>query len=88
MAGSESTAGSTRRCAFASMLFGMLVLAACAKGPPSSLEAIRMNSSRLQSDRHLLAGTIATVPGYLISARMIGNNVCFKVLVDETLSVA
>ncbi len=84
----QSTTGSTRRFAFASMLFGILVLAACATSPPSSSEAIRVNSSRLQSDRHLLAGTIATVPGYLVSARMIGDNVCFKVLVDETLRFA
>ncbi len=70
------------------MLFGILVLAACATSPPSSSEAIRVNSSRLQSDRHLLAGTIATIPGYLVSARMIGDNVCFKVLVDETLRFA
>ncbi len=47
-----------------------------------------MNSARLQSDRHLLAGSIATLPGYLVSARMIGDNVCFKVLVDETLRFA
>ena len=70
------------------MLFGILVLASCATSPPSSSETIRVNSSRLQSDRHLLAGTIATVPGYLVSARMIGDNVCFKVLVDETLRFA
>ena len=88
MASSESTTETTRRCAFASMLFGILVLAACAKSPPSSSEAIRVNSSRLQSDRHLLAGTIATIPGYLVFARMIGDNVCFKVLVDETLRFA
>ncbi len=88
MAGSESTTGATRRCAFASMSVGILILAACATSPPSSSEAIRLNSSRLQSDRHLLTGAIATVPGYFVSARMIGDNVCFKVLVDETLRFA
>ncbi len=84
----ESTTGSKRRFGFASTLFGILVLAACATSPPSSSEAIRVNSARLQSDRHVLAGTVATVPGYLVSARMIGDNVCFKVLVDETLRFA
>ena len=83
MAGSESTTGTTRRCRSGSSSWQP-----CATSPPSSSEAIRLNSSRLQSDRHLLAGAIATVPGYLVSARMIGDNVCFKVLVDETLRFA
>jgi hypothetical protein len=65
-----------------------LLLAGCAKGPPSSSAAVRVDSSRLQSDRQRLAGTIATVPGYLVAARITGNSVCFKVLVDETLRFA
>lgn len=82
------TIRATRRSALAWVLFPAVLLAACATRSPTSSEPVRVNSSSLQTDRHLLAGTIATVPGYLVSARMIGGNVCFRVLVDETLRFA
>ena len=66
MAGSESTTGTTRRCAFASMSFGILILAAMRNkpakfvrgDPPEQLEASERSPSagRRDCDRTRLFG--------------------------------
>ena len=66
----------------------MLPLLACAGMPQRPTEALRLNSYRLQTDRDDLAGQVTTVSGYLVSTSIIGDDVCLKVLVDETLRFA
>ena len=63
-------------------------LLACGSRPRRPAEAPRVNSYRLQTERGELAGTMTTVSGYLISTQMIGDDVCLRVLVDETLRFA
>ncbi|MEE8556909.1 MAG: hypothetical protein V3T14_03380 [Myxococcota bacterium] len=59
---------------------------ACASRPVS--EAVRVDSYELQVERKAHAGELRTVSGYLVSAGTVGEDVCFKVLVDETLRFA
>ncbi len=62
-------------------------LAACSSFGPEP-EPIRVSSQRLLDHRDSLAGKVASVSGYLISAETIADRICLRVLVDETLHAA
>ena len=62
-------------------------LAACSSFGPEP-EPIRVSSQRLLDHRDSLAGQVASVSGYLVSAETIADRICLRVLVDETLHAA
>ncbi len=78
----------SHRLALAALVLPALLMTACTTRSPEPSEVVRVTSKRLQRDRQELAGKIATAAGYLVTARMIGDNVCFKLLVDDTLRIA
>ncbi len=63
-------------------------LAACSSFGGPEPEPIHVSSQRLLDHRDSLAGKVASVSGYLVSAETIADRICLRVLVDETLHVA
>ena len=63
-------------------------VASCVSGGPPRTEPVRLSGQRLFSNRDELAGKLASVSGYLVSADTIADRICLKLLVDETLSSA
>ena len=70
------------------LVSGAALFLGCASSTPRLSDAVRVSSYELRSDREPAVGGLFTVSGYLVSAHPIGKNTCFKVLVDESLSVA
>lgn len=73
----------TLRRAGASVVGGVLL--GCLSSGPELHEAMLLDGERFNAERDSLAGKVATISGYLISASMVGDALCVKVLVDETL---
>ena len=63
-------------------------LAACGSFGEPGPEPIQVSSQRLLDHRDSLAGKVASVSGYLVSAETIADRICLRVLVDETLRAA
>jgi hypothetical protein len=67
------------------MAIGAALLFGCSTVDHPPTTALRLGAAEFQAQRPSLAGELATVSGFLVSAGFTGDNLCLKVLVDDDL---